>query len=83
MSEDRDFTTFPPGYFLSDTESVRIETVSDMTLRDYFAAKAMPAVYRVCIENGAVATGPDWRVGIALDCYAMADALLAARSEGK
>lgn len=51
-----------------------------MTLRDYFAAKALPACYadyckhaedQGCVEN--------WRMGVALDAYAMADAMLAAR----
>ena len=46
-----------------------------MTLRDYFAAEAMQASLST-IENF-----PDesWRVDVALDAYAMADAMLAAR----
>lgn len=46
-----------------------------MTLRDYFAAKAMQVELAQCKEF------PDenWRHGIALDAYAMADAMLAAR----
>lgn len=51
-----------------------------MTLRDYFAAKAMPSFYKdyaECARN----TGwdEDWRMGVALDAYAMADAMLKAR----
>lgn len=46
-----------------------------MTLRDYFAAQAMQVELAQCKEF------PDenWRHGIALDAYAMADAMLAAR----
>ena len=56
-----------------------------MTLRDYFAAKAMPAVYRDFWDdvragrNGCVPE--DWKMGIAIDAYAMADAMLAARTK--
>ena len=49
-----------------------------MTLRDYFAAKALAAVYPDCVAAGAC-SHPDWRVGVAIDCYAMADAMIAAR----
>jgi hypothetical protein len=46
-----------------------------MTLRDYFAAKAMQASLTVIREF------PDehWRMGLALDAYATADAMLKAR----
>ena len=49
-----------------------------MTMRDYFAAKAMPSLLSTATEF------PDehWMVGVAVDAYAMADAMLAAR-EGK
>ena len=46
-----------------------------MTLRDYFASKAMQANLSVIREF------PDehWRMGLALDAYCMADAMIAAR----
>ena len=46
-----------------------------MTMRDYFAAKAMQVELAQCKEF------PDenWRVGIALSAYQMADAMLKAR----
>ena len=49
-----------------------------MTLRDYFAAKAMHSLLTTITEL------PDetWRLGVAKDAYMMADAMLAAR-EGK
>lgn len=47
-----------------------------MGLRDYFAAKAMQVTLAQC--NAAF---PDehWRIGVAMDAYAMADAMLKAR----
>ena len=47
-----------------------------MTLRDYFAAKAMQVDYEL-VKNYS---DPDWRIGVALDAYKMADAMLKARS---
>ena len=46
-----------------------------MTLRDYFAAKAMQSNLTVIREF------PDehWRMGLALDAYDMADAMMKAR----
>lgn len=56
-----------------------------MTLRDYFAAKAMPAVYRDLwddVRAGRNNSIPeDWRIGVAMDAYAMADAMLRARGQ--
>jgi len=48
-----------------------------MTLRDYFAAQAMQANLTVIREF------PDehWRMGLALDAYQMADAMLKARNK--
>ena len=58
-----------------------------MTLRDYFAAKAMPAIYADAMKEQAkgseLFSHPDWRVGLALDAYAMADAMLKAREEAR
>lgn len=47
-----------------------------MTLRDFFAAKAMQVDYEL-VKNYS---DPDWRIGVALDAYKMADAMLKARS---
>ena len=53
-----------------------IGTISKgMTLRDYFAAKAMEVDYTLAKNF----TDPDWRYNIALDAYRMADAMLKAR----
>lgn len=50
-------------------------THSGMTLRDYFAAKAMQSNLTVIREF----PNEQWRMGLALDAYAMADAMLKAR----
>ena len=51
-----------------------------MTLRDYFAAKAMQSAYLHWSNNEVVAK--HWTTeGIAESAYAMADAMLAARSQ--
>ena len=55
-----------------------IGTISKgITLRDYLAAKAMAVDYTL-VKNF---TDPDWRYGIALDAYKMADAMLKARGQ--
>ncbi len=53
-----------------------------MTLRDYFAAKAMQVVYAEFWRGVAAdeyTVTPGWRDGVAADAYQMADAMLAAR----
>lgn len=54
-----------------------------MTLRDYFAAKAIGAVYAEAMadarDGSGVFSDPHWRFGLALDAYMMADAMLKAR----
>ena len=52
-------------------------TSKGMTLRDYLAAKAMEVDYTLAKNF----TDPDWRYGIALDAYKMADAMLKARGD--
>lgn len=51
-----------------------------MTLRDYFAAKALPAVYKDACKCARVDGCVDgWRNGVAAEAYAIADAMLKAR----
>lgn len=58
-------------------------TSPGMSLRDHFAGLALPSVYASAMADAAQGSGlfshPDWRVGLALDAYAMADAMLIAR----
>ena len=54
-----------------------------MTLRDYFAAKAMPFEFKEYWDDFAECENQNiveyWREEIAESCYAMADAMLKAR----
>lgn len=54
------------------------------SLRDEFAAKAMPACYAdYCKHADVQGYVEGWRVGVAKDAYESADAMLAARGEKK
>lgn len=54
---------------------------SGMSLRDYFAAQAMPAVYSdYCESARTIGFDENWKMGIALGAYKIADAMLAARN---
>lgn len=61
----------------------RLAVSVGMTLRDYFAAEALKPVYADAMVEYRHGSGlledPDWRFGIALDAYKMADAMLRAR----
>lgn len=53
-----------------------------MTLRDYFAAKAFHACYAeyfAGLARNEYTCDPEWRDGVAIEAYRMADAMLAAR----
>ncbi len=53
-----------------------------MTLRDYFAAKALSAIYKDTTESARIDGWPDkWRDYVAEEAYDMADAMLKARGE--
>ena len=71
--------------FISGNEIRKTLPSSGMDLRDYFAAKAMPAVYRDFWDDVRAGRNDcvpeDWKMGIAIDAYAMADAMLAARTK--
>lgn len=67
---------FPTDYFYDhDTQHERLP-MSGMTLRDYFAAKAMQGLLACDIE-----CGPDNVQSIAESSYIMADAMLKAREQ--
>jgi len=56
-----------------------------MSLRDAFAFAALPCVYTTAMAEAAEGSGlfsyPEWRDGLALDAYLMADAMLRAREQ--
>jgi len=59
------------------------QSTGGLTLRDYFAAQALPAVYvEACKEMDKTGYPEHWKKGVALDAYAMADAMLAERAKG-
>jgi hypothetical protein len=69
-----------PAYIQS-----RAEAVVGMSLRDYFAAAALPAVYAEFFRGviaGEHAFSNVWRDDIAHGAYALADAMLADRAKG-
>jgi hypothetical protein len=67
---------FPiPPEFCDD---LSVEQQRGMTLRDYFAAKAMPSVIIDWSSTGGI-EDPEIVEVIARDCYSMADAMLKAR----
>lgn len=62
----------------------RISKKPGMTLRDYFAAKALPEVmreYHAFDKQEGDSLPSDWMLGAAADAYAMADAMLEAREK--
>lgn len=73
MSKDNSCPAFP---FQIDHNTANTEYCYGMTLRDYFAAKAM--------QGFAVSENQSWvggESGMAETCYMWADALLAERSK--
>lgn len=56
------------------------ETIPGMTLRDYFAAKAMQGNFASC-NPGFIDTSPEMLKMLAESYYAIADAMLAERSK--
>jgi hypothetical protein len=64
MKNERAFPTYHGGYAKCDADG--------MTLRDYFAAKAMQAIIGICPK-----TLPNEE--LAIDAYQVADAMLKAR----
>jgi len=54
----------------------------EITIRDYFAAKILPAVYSdYCKDADIQGYVEGWRIGVAKDAYAMADAMLVERNK--
>jgi hypothetical protein len=53
-----------------------------LTMRDYFAAKAMPPLIGNFLSKDLDLTDPNgWMDGLAMDAYSMADAMMKARGE--
>lgn len=67
--------TFPTGIYNDEGEFARFD--HGMSLRDYFAAKAMQGIVNTFDSNG-ISTFPDYPE-IAESAYGIADAMLKAR----
>jgi hypothetical protein len=53
-----------------------------ITMRDYFAAKALPPLIGNFLSKDLDLTDPNgWMDGLAMDAYSMADAMMKARGE--
>ena len=69
--------------FLVLNDGCQSPRAEGMSLRDYFAAKVLPSVYADAMKEASEGSGlfsiPDWRVGLAMDAYRYADAMLKAR----
>lgn len=67
-----------------DAEECGVAT--GITIRDYMAAKVLPAIYKEhweeVVNNGAT-FADDWPTGLAMDAYRLADAMLAVRAISK
>jgi hypothetical protein len=68
---------FPSGAM--DMQTATYVNHNGMTLRDYFAAKAMPAVITDWLNSGDIAQDEEIPEVIARDCYIVADAMIKAR----
>ena len=55
------------------------DVMGTLTLRDYFAAKAMPTVISDWLNTGDIFQDAEIAEVIARDCYIVADAMLKAR----
>jgi hypothetical protein len=77
MTKDNGVPAFPiKGPLMSIDEQ-------GMTLRDYFAAQSLPAIFRDYWEDVRAGrySSEHWQMGIAKSAYLMADAMLKAREE--
>lgn len=73
---------FPVVGHLTDDLKMMGQLHHGMTLRDYFAAKVLPAIYTefwAGVRGGECGVTPDWREGVSRDAYKLADAMLKAR----
>jgi hypothetical protein len=60
-----------------NSERFRIKSDGGMSMRDYFAAKVLPAIY-----NDSTG-GEGWRDAVANEAYQLADAMIKAREKGQ
>ena len=54
-------------------------SLAELDMRDYFAAQAIGPL----LQQNETYPDENWRMGIAIDAYAMADAMLAVRADAQ
>lgn len=59
----------------------RVESWDGVTLRDYFAAKAIPVAAKACVDSGMSVSSIEGMKLIANISYGIADAMLAERAK--
>lgn len=83
MSTIKDGGPAFPVPYSNEADGPTIMPTHGMSLRDAFAFAALPCVYTTAMAEAAEGSGlfsyPEWRDGLALDAYLMADAMLKAR----
>lgn len=67
------------GFVFPRTYKEQHDSNRGMSLRDYFAAQAMPSVITDWLQTGDILPDPEIAEVIARDCYIVADAMLKAR----
>ena len=81
MSEFKDMPAFPIlNYSMRCISPIH----QGITMRDYFASEVLPAIYEEHfkgIRNEEYSLDSKWRLGLAMDAYAMADAMIEARTK--
>lgn len=78
MNKDTGGPAFPQNGL--DPWNMPKQMSTGMTLRDYFAAKALPGLIVPFLQRDLDTQDPTgWMDGLAGDAYAMADAMLKAR----
>ena len=60
---------------ITDIEQPSAGPLAELDMRDYFAAQAIGPL----LQQIEAYPDENWRLGLAIDAYAMADAMLAAR----
>lgn len=68
---------YPPAFPFPDAQGPAHGAETGMTLRDYFAAKAVPALLALCIND--THKRASYEQHVAANAYAVADAMLKAR----
>ena len=73
---------FPIPHHEMTIEGQTLRETQGMSLRDWFAGQIAPTIWREFQEDGTSAKFPEWKNGVAIESYRIADAMLAEREKG-